>query len=149
MPIVEVPKILAKYTNGATKIKAEGKTVKRIFDHCLKKQFPELYKNLFDEKGNLWISIFVNGEYAKYSDEKKEIKENDIVTISIPIAGGIPGIPPLPDDPAPLPYRKSCCIDKKEECIDKKEEIAIESWLMFLFGFILGMVLVIILNAVL
>lgn len=88
MPTIEVPSMMTKYTNGVKEIKAEGKSVKKIIDHCLKKQFPELYKNLFDENGNPWISIFVNGEYIKYSDEKRKIEENDIIIISIPIAGG-------------------------------------------------------------
>ena len=76
-------------TNNAKEIKAKGSTVGENFNHLIE-QFPDIRKQLFNEKGGLFdnIIISVNGENAYPEQLTKSVKDGDEVNIVFVIGGG-------------------------------------------------------------
>lgn len=85
--LVHIPSPLRSYTNGASKVEAEGTSVDEMLDH-LDKQFPGIKFRMIDEQSRMrqHIKIFVNKETAETI--KAPLKTTDEVRIICALSGG-------------------------------------------------------------
>ncbi len=86
---VEFYSIFNRYTNNQSSAKVEGRTVGECMAE-LGKQFPELKKLIFDNKGNLLPSfnVYLNGESTYPEKTAKPVKDGDKLNLVLIIQGG-------------------------------------------------------------
>jgi MoaD family protein len=68
----------------------QGDNIKNALDE-LCKQYPDLKKELFDEKGDIDynINIFINDKPMTAEDDMSmQLSEGDVILIFMPVAGG-------------------------------------------------------------
>src|SRR5437588_6158784 len=104
MARVLIPTALAQYAGGADEVEVVGGTVGEVLDR-LSETYPDLKKQLFNEKGEL--RQFVN--VYKGSDDTRRLQglatpvgADDELSIVPSIAGGV-GAPPKPTSSLPPP----------------------------------------------
>lgn len=85
--LVHIPSPLRSYTNGASKVEAEGTSVDELLDH-LDKQFPGIKFRMIDEQSRMrqHIRIFVNKDTVE--TVKAPLKSADEVRIICALSGG-------------------------------------------------------------
>jgi molybdopterin converting factor small subunit len=85
--LVHIPSPLRSYTNGASKVEAEGTSVDEMLDH-LDKQFPGIKFRMIDEQSRMrqHIRIFVNKDTVE--TVKAPLKSADEVRIICALSGG-------------------------------------------------------------
>lgn len=85
--LVHIPSPLRSYTNGASKVEAEGTSVDEMLDH-LDKQFPGIKFRMIDEQSRMrqHIRIFVNKETVE--TVKAPLKSADEVRVICALSGG-------------------------------------------------------------
>lgn len=85
--LVHIPSPLRSYTNGASKVEAEGTSVDEMLDH-LDKQFPGIKFRMIDEQSRMrqHIRIFVNKDTVE--TVKAPLKSSDEVRIICALSGG-------------------------------------------------------------
>lgn len=85
--LVHIPSPLRSYTNGASKVEAEGTSVDELLDH-LDKQFPGIKFRMIDEQSRMrqHIRIFVNKDTVE--TVKAPLKSSDEVRIICALSGG-------------------------------------------------------------
>ncbi|PZM77889.1 MAG: MoaD/ThiS family protein [Candidatus Melainabacteria bacterium] len=85
--LVHIPSPLRSYTNGASKVEAEGASVDEMLDH-LDKQFPGIKFRMIDEQSRMrqHIRIFVNKDTVE--TVKAPLKSSDEVRIICALSGG-------------------------------------------------------------
>lgn len=90
MATIIIPTPLRKFTNQQNKVIVSGNTIKESIDD-LTLNFPDLKKNLIDEKGNLrsFVNIFVGDDDIRDLNEGNTVVKAETVISIIPaIAGG-------------------------------------------------------------
>ena len=88
--IVRMPTILRPHVGGASSIKAEGSTVKEIFDGLLAK-YPGLKGQLVTETGDLhrFVNVYRNDDDIRYLGRlETPVNASDVVSIIPAVAGG-------------------------------------------------------------
>lgn len=89
MPSVRIPTVLRKHTNGASRLAADGPTVRDVFDELVASH-PALGDTLFegqDLRG--FINVYVDDEDIRYLDGLSTLVElDDEIAIMPAVAGG-------------------------------------------------------------
>lgn len=91
MPVeVRLPTVLRQYAGGQSTVKANGETVRAVFDDLVA-QFPQLAGQVVTEAGDLhkFVNVYVNDDDIRFLD-KLDTKLSGDETISIlpAVAGG-------------------------------------------------------------
>ncbi len=89
MPVVRIPSVLRKHTDGEPKIEADGETVREVVD-ALVSRFPELRQRLLED-GEIrgFVNVYVDDEDIRYLDGMDtEVSGDDEVAIMPAVAGG-------------------------------------------------------------
>ncbi len=89
MPVVRIPTVLRKHTDGQAKVEAAGGTVGEVFDDLIAKH-PGLAEQLLDD-GNVrgFINVYVDDEDIRYIDGLGSGVEADSEIAIMPaVAGG-------------------------------------------------------------
>lgn len=86
---VKIPQFLEHLTNKIRSVEVNGSTV----GECLKdlvKQFPEVKKELFDDKGEViyYVDIYLNDESTYPETLTKPVKDGDEISIVLMLSGG-------------------------------------------------------------
>jgi len=86
---INLPSYFLPYTNDREVVEVRGTTVGECLNQLVR-QFPDLEKMVFNEKGELhaYIGIYVNGEDAFPQQLAKPVKDGDEVHILYIIGGG-------------------------------------------------------------
>jgi MoaD family protein len=86
---INLPSYFLPYTNQLEVAEVKGATVGECLNQLVR-QFPDLEKMVFDEKGKLhtYVGIYVNGEDAYPQQLAKPVKDGDEVHILYTIGGG-------------------------------------------------------------
>jgi sulfur-carrier protein len=89
MPVVRIPTVLRKHTDGAAKVPADGGTVREVFTGLVT-QHPELEERLFDgDAVRGFINVYVDDEDIRYLDGLDTPVESDSEVAIMPaVAGG-------------------------------------------------------------
>ena len=90
MATIIIPTPLRKFTNQQSRISVGGNTIKESIDE-LTLNFPDLKKNLIDEKGQLrtFVNIFIGDDDIRNLDkENTAVKAESVISIIPAIAGG-------------------------------------------------------------
>jgi molybdopterin synthase sulfur carrier subunit len=90
MAKIRIPALLQGLTGNQDEIESPAETIRELMEYLIK-EFPELKKKLYDEKGTLrkFINVYVNDEDIGFlQGEDTPLKNQDIVFIIIAIAGG-------------------------------------------------------------
>jgi molybdopterin converting factor small subunit len=90
---VRIPAPLRSYTQGASTVNVEGRSVGDALDDLARK-YPALRRHLFDEKGWLqnFVNIYLNDEDIRYLERlATEVGAEDELSIVPSIAGGSTG----------------------------------------------------------
>ncbi len=89
MPVVRIPSVLRKHTEGAPKIEAAGRTVREVIDEVVTR-YPELREQLLvsgDVRG--FVNVYVDDEDIRYlSGLDTKVEETSEVAIMPAVAGG-------------------------------------------------------------
>lgn len=89
MPVVRIPTVLRKHTDGQAKVEASGGTVGEVFDDLIA-SYPGLADQLLDD-GNVrgFINVYVDDEDIRYIDGLGSGVEDDSEIAIMPaVAGG-------------------------------------------------------------
>jgi len=86
---VKIPQFLEHLTDKTKTVEVNGSTIGK----CLKdlvKQFPQLEKELFDDKGEVfyYMDIYVNDESTYPETLVRPVKEGDEISIVLMLSGG-------------------------------------------------------------
>ena len=95
MPVVRIPTVLRKHTDGESKIEAPGTTVREVF-RALVDANPGLEEQLFDgEQVRGFINVYVEDEDIRYIDGlDSPVESDDEIAIMPAVAGGAePAVP--------------------------------------------------------
>ena len=87
---VRIQPVLRKYTDGATTVTTNGRTVAEVLN-SLELQFGGLRGQIKDEAGQLhrFINVYRNGEDIRYLNLlDTPVQEGDVVAILPAVAGG-------------------------------------------------------------
>jgi molybdopterin synthase sulfur carrier subunit len=87
---VRLPNILRPQAGGQATVKAEGATLREVFDD-LARQYPGLRSSLFTDGGDMHrhLNVFVNDDDARYLGRlDAKVGPDDTVTLMPAVAGG-------------------------------------------------------------
>jgi len=89
MPVVRIPTVLRKHTDGEGQVTASGGTVREVFDQLIRAH-PGLEDQLFEE-GELrgFVNVFVEDEDIRFIDGlDSPVEADDEISIMPAVAGG-------------------------------------------------------------
>jgi molybdopterin converting factor small subunit len=89
MPVVRIPTVLRKHTDGQAKVEADGTTVRELFDDLVSRH-PGLSEQLLED-GDVrgFINVYVEDEDIRYLDGlDTPVDEGAEVAIMPAVAGG-------------------------------------------------------------
>ncbi|HEX9889988.1 MAG TPA: ubiquitin-like small modifier protein 1 [Nitriliruptorales bacterium] len=94
MPVVRIPTVLRKHTDGQAKVEASGATVREVFEH-ISTDRPGLRDDLFEgDSVRGFINVYVDDEDIRYLDGlDTPVEPGDEIAIMPAVAGGAPGRP--------------------------------------------------------
>lgn len=87
---VRLPNILRPQAGGQAAVKAEGATLREVFDD-LARQYPSLRASLFTAEGEMHrhLNVFLNDDDARYlGGLEAKVGDDDTVTLMPAVAGG-------------------------------------------------------------
>jgi sulfur-carrier protein len=89
MPVVRIPTVLRKHTDGQAKIEAAGDTVREVFEQ-LTGAHPDLREQLFEgQEVRGFINVYVDDEDIRYVQGLDTPVEDDTEIAIMPaVAGG-------------------------------------------------------------
>ncbi len=89
MPVVRIPTVLRKHTDGDAKVVAHGATVREVFSKLVA-QHPGLGEELFDgDQLRGFVNVYVDDEDIRYlSGQDTPVEADDEVAIMPAVAGG-------------------------------------------------------------
>jgi sulfur-carrier protein len=89
MPVVRIPTVLRKHTDGESKVSASGSTVREVF-RALVADNPGLEEQLFDgDQVRGFINVYVEDEDIRYVEGLDTPVEDDSEIAIMPaVAGG-------------------------------------------------------------
>ncbi len=89
MPVVRIPTVLRKHTDGEAKVSADGDTVGEVFDELVG-EHPDLREQLFEgDKVRGFINVYVDDEDIRYVSGLDSPVEGDTEVAIMPaVAGG-------------------------------------------------------------
>lgn len=89
MPVVRIPSVLRKHTDGADKITVDGASVRDVFNGLIAKH-PELEDSLLDgEQVRGFINVYVDDEDIRYiGGLDAPVSDQDEIAIMPAVAGG-------------------------------------------------------------
>lgn len=89
MPVVRIPSVLRKHTEGAAKVDASGRTVREVIDEVVTR-YPALREQLLDS-GDVrgFVNVYLDDEDIRYLDGlDTNVEETSEVAIMPAVAGG-------------------------------------------------------------
>jgi molybdopterin synthase sulfur carrier subunit len=89
MPVVRIPTVLRKHTDGQAKVEADGGTVREVFGKLIA-DHPGLEDQLLDD-GDVrgFINVYVEDEDIRYLDGlDSPVDDDDEIAIMPAVAGG-------------------------------------------------------------
>lgn len=89
MPVVRIPSVLRKHTEGAAKVEASGHTVREVIDEVVTR-YPPLREQLL-ESGDVrgFVNVYLDDEDIRYLQGlDTKVEENSEVAIMPAVAGG-------------------------------------------------------------
>ncbi|RME78657.1 MAG: MoaD/ThiS family protein [Chloroflexi bacterium] len=90
MATVRIPSPLRRYTNGQSKVQAQGGTINELIQN-LEAQYPGIQSKLLDENGNIkrYVNVFLNDEEIRtLQGGDTPVSDRDEVSIIPAMAGG-------------------------------------------------------------
>ncbi len=89
MPVVRIPTVLRKQTDGQAKVEADGATVREVFRNVVATH-PGLEDQIFDgDAVRGFINVYVEDEDIRYLDGLDSgVAEGDEIAIMPAVAGG-------------------------------------------------------------
>jgi sulfur-carrier protein len=89
MPVVRIPTVLRKHTDGESKVAAEGATVREVF-RALIADNPGLEEQLFDgDQVRGFINVYVEDEDIRYVEGlDTPVDDDSEIAIMPAVAGG-------------------------------------------------------------
>jgi sulfur-carrier protein len=89
MPVVRIPTVFRKHTNGEAKVSAAGVTVGEVF-RSLVKEYPGLEDQLFEgDQVRGFINVYVDDEDIRYIDGlDTPVGDDTEIAIMPAVAGG-------------------------------------------------------------
>ena len=92
MPVVRIPTVLRKHTDGAAKVEASGSTVREVFDELVASH-PDLQEDLLDDgRVRGFINVYVDDEDIRYiSGIDTPVADDSEIAIMPAVAGGAGG----------------------------------------------------------
>lgn len=89
MPVVRIPSVLRKHTDGEAKVSADGATVGEVFDNLIT-AYPSLGDDLLEDgKVRGFINVYVDDEDIRYlSGLDSPVAASEEVAIMPAVAGG-------------------------------------------------------------
>lgn len=89
MPVVRIPSVLRKHTDGAAKVTVAGANVRDVFNGLIA-QHPDLAENLLDGDGvRGFINVYVDDEDIRYiGGLDAPVDDSDEIAIMPAVAGG-------------------------------------------------------------
>jgi molybdopterin synthase sulfur carrier subunit len=89
MPVVRIPTVLRKHTDGAAKVTASGSTVGEVFDRLIADN-PGLGEQLLEDgRVRGFINVYVDDEDIRYIDGLDSPVDDDAEVAIMPaVAGG-------------------------------------------------------------
>lgn len=105
MPVsVEIPTVLAAYTNGVRSVPAAGANVAELIAD-LESRHPGLRARLVGEDGSLrrFINVYINDSNVRFERAlQSPVADGDVITIIPAVAGGAGPVTVAPDSPLEL-----------------------------------------------
>lgn len=92
MPVVRIPSVLRRHTEGIARLEASGRTVREVIDDVLT-HYPELREQLLDS-GEVrgFVNVYVDDEDIRYlSGLDTKVEETSEIAIMPAVAGGAEG----------------------------------------------------------
>lgn len=89
MPVVRIPSVLRKHTEGAAKVEATGQTVREVIDELVTR-YPALREQLLDS-GEVrgFVNVYLDDEDIRYlGGLDTKVEETSEVAIMPAVAGG-------------------------------------------------------------
>ncbi len=89
MPVVRIPSVLRKHTEGAATVEAPGLTVREVIDEVVTR-YPALREQLLDS-GDVrgFVNVYLDDEDIRYLQGlDTKVEENAEVAIMPAVAGG-------------------------------------------------------------
>ncbi len=89
MPVVRIPSVLRKHTDGRATVDVDGTTVREVVD-ALVSRFPELRERLLED-GEVrgFVNVYVDDEDIRYLEGlDTEVDGDEEVAIMPAVAGG-------------------------------------------------------------
>ncbi len=90
MPVVRIPSVLRKHTEGAAKVEASGRTVREVLDEVVTR-YPALREQLLDS-GDVrgFVNVYLDDEDIRYLEGlDTKVEEDSEVAILPAVAGGV------------------------------------------------------------
>jgi sulfur-carrier protein len=89
MPVVRIPSVLRKHTDGAAKVTVTGASVRDVFPTLIA-QHPDLAESLLDgDQVRGFINVYVDDEDIRYiGGLDAAVTEQDEIAIMPAVAGG-------------------------------------------------------------
>ncbi|MDP9021463.1 MAG: MoaD/ThiS family protein [Actinomycetota bacterium] len=89
MPVVRIPSVLRKHTDGVAKIEATGSTVREVLDDLVIKYPPLGEQLLGDGDIRRFVNVYVGDEDIRYMDGlDTPVADDEEVAIMPAVAGG-------------------------------------------------------------
>lgn len=89
MPVVRIPSVLRKHTEGAAKVEASGRTVREVIDEVATR-YPGLRDQLLDS-GDVrgFVNVYLDDEDIRYlAGLDTKVEETSEIAILPAVAGG-------------------------------------------------------------
>ena len=89
MPVIRIPTVLRKHTEGEGRVTASGSTVREVFDDLVAAH-PGLADQLFEDGGlRGFVNVFVEDEDIRFIDGlDSPVEDDDEISIMPAVAGG-------------------------------------------------------------
>ncbi len=90
MPVVRIPSVLRKHTEGASKVEASGRTVREVIDEVVTR-YPAMREQLLDS-GDVrgFVNVYLDDEDIRYLEGlDTKVEEDSEVAILPAVAGGV------------------------------------------------------------
>lgn len=89
MPVVRIPSVLRKHTDGEPKVETDGATVREVVDELVTR-FPELRERLLEDGAiRGFVNVYVDDEDIRYLEGMDTGVDGDTEVAIMPaVAGG-------------------------------------------------------------
>ncbi|HLF98971.1 MAG TPA: ubiquitin-like small modifier protein 1 [Acidimicrobiia bacterium] len=90
MAEIRIPTVLRPHVGGAASVRADGATVREVFD-ALSADYPSLRDHLITDEGTLhrFVNVYRNDDDVRYLDQlDTTVAPTDVISVLPAVAGG-------------------------------------------------------------